>query len=168
MRTESMSKNIVNIISELAKNDGLIRLLANDIEKPLSKPSQIGLSSLVNPKNSESRILPFPFDVDATTEEGSFLRIYYNDGEFDESGVIAESKIHIDIICSRNLWLINDDNSNYSLIRPYEILSRIVSTIGRRSANPIIRLDIQGYQHLYINKKFDAIRLYCEYMSVET
>lgn len=165
MKMETMSKNVVNIMKQLSKSDGLSRLLVNNNDEPFKKPVPNGYK-LINPASPDAKILPYPFDVDATTADGSFIRVYYNDGEFNENEVIAESQLHIDIICAKNLWLINDGEN--SLIRPYEMMGRVIDLVGRRSINSTIRLTITGYQHLYINQKFDAIRLYCEYMTVET
>ena len=166
MRAESMSKNIINIMQQLSKNEGLVRLLANNISEPFSKPPSIKPKDLLNPKSQNSKILPLPFDMEATTDEGTFIRVYYNDGSLNENETISESQIHIDIICAKSLWLINDGNN--SLIRPYEIMSRVMDVLGRRSTNNTIKLNFKDYQHLYINSKFDAIRLYCEYMAIET
>ena len=163
MRTESMSKNIINVLTELSKNDGLLCLLLNNTKSPFSTTPKVQLSKLI----SDGKITPYPFDTEATIADGAFIRVYYNDGELDSAEVISESQIHIDIICARSLWLINGIDGQ-PLIRPYEMLSRVIDSVGSRSLNSSIRLDIKGYQHLYINSKFDAIRLYCEYMSVET
>lgn len=196
MKLESMSKNIVTIMKQLSINDGLARLLLYNIENPLDTgeydnlqdvkritgndisyyklnsnnkyylPSPDGSIKLINPTSKESKILPVPFDTEAVLEDGSFIRVYYNDGEFNENEVIAQSQLHIDIICARSLWLMH--NNVDSLIRPYEIMGRVIDLLGSRSLNKTIRLKFEGYQHLYINTKFDAIRLYCNYMSVET
>lgn len=165
IKMESMSKNIVDIMFQLIKNEGLVRLLVNNESSPLAKDVTIDKKKLINPSSVESKILPYPFDVEATISDGAFIRVYYNDGNFNDNEVIAESQIHIDIICARSLWLINDNDK--SLIRPYEIMGRVIDMIGKRSLNSTIKLKFEGYQHLYINTQFDAIRLYCNYMSVE-
>lgn len=165
MRMESMSRNIVDIMTELAKNDGLARLLVNNTTNPFSTPV-LDKNRLIIPNANESKIFPYPFDVDATVEDGSFIRVYYNNGDFNDNEVIAESQLHVDIIVAKSLWLINDGTR--SLIRPYEILSRVIDMIGLRSLNTTIKLKFDGYQHLYINSKFDCIRLYSNYMSIES
>ena len=160
----------------LAKNEMLARLLTHDVKYPydlsLPKPTVEGL---IKPDSSTAKIFPYPFDPDATTLDGSFIRVYYNDGDFNENEVIAESHIHIDIIVSKTLWLINNNpnpinqpNGGESLIRPYDIAGRVVDLVGRRSIGSTTKLRFQGYQHLYVNTKYDCIRLYAEYMSVET
>lgn len=167
MKMESMSKNIVNVMNELAKNQGLAMLLVNDYSDPFNaKYPAIDSRKLITPNASTSKIFPYPFDPEATTLDGSFIRVYYNEGEFNSNEVIAESQLNIDIIVSKSLWLINDDNR--SLIRPYEIMGRVMDTIGLRSNPNTIRLNFNGYQHLYVNTKFDCIRLYSDYFSVET
>lgn len=166
MKLETMSKNIVGVMMTLAKNEMLGRLLIHDINNPydlsLPKPD---VSNLVKPDSSTAKIFPYPFDPEATTHNGSFIRIYYNDGDFNSNETIAESQLHIDIIVSKDLWLIN--NGEESLIRPYDIAGRVVDLVGRRSINSTVKLKFTGYQHLYVNRKFDCIRLYAEYMSVE-
>lgn len=160
MKMELMSQNIVNMMYELTKNQGIARLVANDIINPFSVDISNPDSLIMN------RIHPVPFDIEATTLDGTFIRIYYNRGELNSVEVIAESQILVDVICSRNLWLIRDEVGR-SAIRPYEIMGRVVDMLGRNSLNNKIRLEFEGYQHLYINTKFDCIRLYAKYMSVE-
>jgi hypothetical protein len=94
-----------------------------------------------------------------------FLRVYYSDGNFINNEVIASSQINIDIVCAKELWLIDDGMK--SLVRPYAIMSRIKSMISKRSANPIIELNFERFQQLSVNDKFDAIRMFCRYKSVE-
>lgn len=160
-----MSKNVVKIMQELAKNEGLARLLVNNTENPFDTPVK-DKTCLIIPDGNKSKIFPYPFDPDATVVDGSFIRVYYNNGDFNENEVIAESQLHVDIIVAKSLWLINDGSN--SLIRPYEIAGRVLDMVGKRSLNSTIKLKFEGYQHLYINQKFDAIRLYANYMSVET
>ena len=167
MKLESLPKSVVDVISVLSKNEMLGRLLVHDVPNPynlkLEKPDP---KELMNPNSSKAKIFPYPFDPEAMELEGSFIRVYYNSGDFNENEVIAESKMNIDIIVSKNLWLINDGRQ--SLIRPYDIAGRIVDLVGTRSIGKVIKLKFEGYSHLYINTKYDCIRLYAEYMSVES
>lgn len=167
MKLESMSKNIVNIMFELTKNDGLAQLLVNNVDNPFDPNlPPVDKSKLIIPNDDSSKIYPYPFDPEATVEDGSFIRIYYNEGRFGSNEVIVQSVIHIDIIVAKSLWLINDGER--SLIRPYEIMGRIIDMLGSRSLNSTIKLKFEDWQHLSVNRKFDAIRLYSSYMSVET
>jgi hypothetical protein len=160
-----MSKNIVNIMLQLSYSDGLVKLLVNNVDNPFSSSLPvINNSQLINPDSIDARIFPYPFDPEAQIEDSSFIRVYYNNGEFDGE-IIAESQLHIDIIVAKSLWLIN--NEGRSLIRPYEIMGLVTDLLGTRSNNDTLKLKFTGWQHLAVNTKFDAIRLYSEYMSVE-
>lgn len=173
MKLHTMSKNIVNILNILAKRKELAKLLYFDVENPMMQPDDKlpKWNELIRPNGSDARIFPFPFDPDGSThEDGSFVRVYYNDGEFNSSESVAESTLIIDIIVSNNLWLINNVNAlnkKESLIRPYEIAGRIIEAVGRSSVPPNIRLNFTGYKHHYVNTQFQCIRLYADYMSVE-
>ena len=166
MKLESMSKNIVNIMFALARNPMLGKLIFHDVSNPYDSSLPFPkMEELIKPDSSTAKIHPFPFDPEATTLDGSFIRVYYNQGDFDSAEVISEAEIHIDIVCSKTLWLI--DNGEESLIRPYDIAGRVIDLVGKRSINSLVKLNFTGYQHLYVNTKFDCIRLYAKYMSVE-
>jgi len=165
-KLNNLSKNVVDVMVTLSQNEGLVRLLLNDIENPLSKDiSATQKRNVINPSSEYCRIFPYPFDPEATIEDTSFIRVYYNQGEFNENETIQEMNLHIDIVVAKSLWLINDGNN--SLIRPYEIMDRVVDLVGKRSINSLIKLKFDGWQHLAVNTKFDAIRLYSDYFSVE-
>lgn len=166
MKMETMSKNVVAVMQELSKNEGLARLLVNNDPNPFTKAITFDKSRLINPNAVECKIFPYPFETDATTVDNSFIRVYYNNGDFSDNEVIAESQLHIDIVVAKSLWLVNDGQR--SLLRPYEIMGRVIDLVGKRSNNNTIKLKFEGYQHLYVNPKFDAIRLYSNYMSIET
>lgn len=169
MKIDTMSKNIVRILQALSKNDGLVDLLINDVEDPFNatRPEGFENKDIVKFKSEFCRISPIPFSPQAQVSDMSFIRAYYNTGGLgrDNFDVITESQINIDIIVARNLWLINRNGE--PLIRPYEIMDIITDTIGKRSIDPIVKLDFTGFQHLAVNTQFDAIRLYADYYSVE-
>jgi hypothetical protein len=167
VKINTLSKNIVDVMVALSKNEGLARLLVNNADNPFdSSLPIIDKSKLINPKSESCRIYPYPFDPNATIEDSSFIRVYYNQGDFNENQVIQEMNLHVDIIVAKSLWLCNDGRN--SLIRPYEIMDRVIDMIGHRSGNPTIKVKFDGWQHLAVNTKFDAIRLYSDYFSVET
>lgn len=167
MKLESMSKSVVDVVSALAKNEMLGRILTHDVSNPydlsLEKPIA---KDLMNPNSSKAKIFPYPFDPEATELDGSFIRVYYNSGDFNENEVIAESKMNIDIIVSKTLWLINDGKK--SIVRPYDIAGRVIDLVGKRSIGNLPKLKFDGYSHLYVNTRYDCIRLYAEYMSIES
>jgi len=167
MKLESMSKNIVSILLTLANNEQFCRILALDVKNPynpaIPSPSK---EALLKSNGEQQRLFPYPFDLEATTLDGSFVRVYYNDFDFNSNEVISEARIHIDIVVSKSLWLIN--NGSESLIRAYDLAGRIVDLIGKRSIGNHRKFKVDGGSHLYINTKFDCIRLYIDYMSVES
>lgn len=167
VKINTLSKNVVDVIATLAKNDGLVKLLVHNVDNPFdSNLPAIDKSKIANPKSDLCRIYPYPFDPDAQIEDSSFIRVYYNQGEFNENEVIQDMDLFIDIIVAKSLWLINDGNK--SMIRPYEIMDRVVDLVGKRSLNNTIKLKFDGWQHLAVNTKFDAIRLYSKYWNIET
>jgi len=166
VKLDNLSKDIVQIMVELSKNDGLARLLTHNVENPFAQNLPvIDKTKLIKQDSELCKIRPYPFDVDAVVEDNSFIRVYFNNGDFNENEVIAETQLHVDIIVAKSLWLINDGTK--PLIRPYEIMSRVLDMIGKRAINSNIRYKFDGWQHLYVNTKFDAIRLYSETFSVE-
>lgn len=170
MILETMSTNIVETMKTLSRNPMLGKLLVHDVKNPYLESLLVpDPNSLINMSIDDPKISPFPFDEDGVnTLSGSFIRIYYNDGDFNDNQTIAESELHIDIICSKDVWLVNNDELKKSIIRPYDIAGRVVDLVGKRSVGKHPKLRFKGFQHLYISKKFHCIRLYADYMSVET
>lgn len=185
MKLQSMSTQLLNLLLEMVRVDangkpihqGLLKLLYSNDTSPYKADEVTSdiANEMINPTSPNIKIYPYPFDLDATTTDGSFIRMYYNSGAFNENEVILESKIVIDVVVARSLWLINSDDGKISqgdvksLIRPYEIMGQIIDTLGRDSFNFLtIDMTFSNFQHLYVNDKFDCIRLYANYMSVET
>lgn len=185
MKLESMSTQLLNILFELVRTDGsgkpihqgLLKLLNSNDSSPYKSDDVTSdiANMMINPTSNDMKIFPYPFDLDATMKESSFIRIYYNSGAFNDNEVILESKIIVDVVVARGLWLINNDDGKISqgdvksLIRPYEIMSQLVSILGRSGFNFLtLDMSFNNFQHLYVNDKFDCIRLYANYMSVET
>lgn len=163
MRFDSLSKNVVNVMKTLSNNQGLLQLLVNDVDNPFDPNLPvINPANVINPKHQLCRIKPYPFDVEATETNGSFIRVYYNYGDLDESEVISETTLHIDIVVAKELWLIKGE-----MIRPYEIMARVIDMVGKRAVGNGIKLKMSGFQHLAVNTKFDAVRITSEYMTVE-
>lgn len=168
MKINVMSKNIVNIMESLSNNGSIVRLLLIDKPNPYEAEMPAGFTNntqIVNQNSEFCRISPTPFNPNAEEEDKTFIRVYYNQGEFD-SELVSESSLHIDIIVAKSLWLIKGIDGKES-IRPYDIIDNVMDTIGRRAGNPLISVNFTGYQHLAVNTKFDAIRLYADYFKPE-
>lgn len=157
-----MSNNIVEIMSALARNKGIRHLLFIDDSQPFHEKHEGDVPTrdeILSPNSEKMRIRPVSFNTDATTEDRTEIRVYYNIGRVDGSGKQIDANIHIDVVCAKDLWLISGVN-NKSLIRPYEIMSRIADEIGAKNRNGIKIGTISQFQMLSVNEQFDAIRMY--------
>lgn len=172
MKINVMSSNVINIMESLSHNENLINLLIidkNEAEFHGTKDRPEGFRNnkqIIKQNDEFCRILPVPFNPEAEEVDKSMIRVYYNQGEFD-SELISESTLHIDIIVAKNLWLIYDESIGKGLIRPYAILEAVMDCVGRKSGNPLVSVNFTGWQHLAVNTKFDAIRLYADYFKPE-
>lgn len=172
MKISVMSSNIINIMESLSNNEHLINLLIIDKNEAKfhgtkDRPKGFRNNRQIIKQNDEfCRILPIPFNPEAEVVDKSMIRVYYNQGEFD-SEIISESTLHVDIIVAKKLWLIYDSSIEKGLIRPYAIMEAIIDTVGRKSGNPLVTVNFTGYQHLAVNTRFDAIRLYADYFKPE-
>lgn len=172
MKINTMSSNIINIMESLSYNNSLVNLLIIDkneanFHSKVDRPKGFNDNSqIINQSDKFCRITPTPFNPNAEVENKSMIRIYYNQGEFD-SEIISESTLHVDIIVAKKLWLIYDSSIKKGFIRPYAIMEAVIDTVGRKSGNPLVTVNFTGYQHLAVNTKFDAIRLYADYFKPE-
>ena len=155
VKLEYMSDVVVEIIKRLSSNEGLARLLINNTDNPLEQTvTDEQKKQLFTFNSDESKIYPFPFNPVAETEDGSFIRVYYNYGEFNENEVIVELDLYVDIVVAKSLWLMN--NRGKSLIRPYEIAGRVIELIGRRGVGGRNNIGVRAksIKHLEVNNKF--------------
>lgn len=167
MKLEYLSRNVTDVMSSLARNEALVQLLVNNDDTPYHAiPADYKMGDIAKPKKAGCKIFPFPFDPNAQTKDGSFIRVYYNIGFLNSNETIADLKMHIDIIVAKNLWLIS--NGDKALIRPYEIMSRVIDMVGKNNAGSLITLKFDDFRHFPVNNKFESIRLYASYMSVQT
>lgn len=158
-----MSNNIVDVMEALARNKGIRALLYINEDTPFSSEFDSRIPSyqeMISPVSEKRRISPVSFDMEAQQEDRSEIRVYYNVGRFDASGKYVDYNMHIDIICAKNLWMIKDPVKGKSLIRPYEIMSRIFDSIGQQNINQINIGRPTNFQMLSVNENFDAIRIY--------
>lgn len=158
-----MSNNIVDVMQAIAGNQGIRALLYVNDSQPLHPKHKDDIPKpfeIIAPDHDKRRISPVSFDMNAQVEDRSEIRVYYNVGRFDSSGKHVDYNMHIDIICAKNLWMISDPILNRSLIRPYEIMSRIFDEVGKQNrANLKIGRPTQ-FQMLSVNERFDALRIY--------
>lgn len=156
-----MSNNVVEIMSAIARNKGIRRLLYLNQSDPFNPryDNRVPDVSEILTHSRYKRISPVSFNTDATIEDRTEIRVYYNIGRIDSSGKQIDANIHIDIICAKDLWLI-EDVLKRSKIRPYEILSRISDEIGAQNNSGVKIGRMSQFQMLSVNEQFDAIRVY--------
>lgn len=157
-----MSNNVVDLMNAIAKNKGIRRLLYINESDPFNSRHDEDIPTrdeILSTRSEYGRIKPVSFNTDATIEDRSEVRVYYNIGRVDSSGKQVDANIHIDIICAKDLWLI-ENAIGRSKIRPYEILSRISDEIGAQNKNSLSLGTMSQFQMLSVNEQFDAIRVY--------
>lgn len=171
---DRMSSNVVAIMNALSQNETIFKLLYfhdlrpmnHELENPQTeidkKAKEVFIDGLIkNLKSEHNRISPLPFNPEATTEEKVFIRVYYNQGDITGGQLVNNSQINIDIICAKNLWLIEDNIRQLGLIRPYAIMSRVIEEVGTRNDFNEIKVgNCTGFQHLTVNAQFECIRLF--------
>lgn len=160
---DQLSNNVVDVMKAIARNKGIRHLLSLDSDDPFNPGEEDVIpsaSDIVSPSFTGRKILPVSFDTKATTDAKTEIRVYYNVGRIDGSGKKIDANMHIDIICAKSLWQIQDKNGSRSLIRPYEIMSRIADEIGADNRNGINLGRISQFQMLSVNEQFDSIRMY--------
>lgn len=172
MKIQTLSTNVIDIMQSLSNHERLANLLVIDkdegnfAEKSDRPKGFVDNSQLFRQNDKFCRISPTPFNPNAEESDKSMIRVYYNQAEFDAE-IISESTLHIDIIVAKNLWLAYDTFTNSSIVRPYAMIDAIMDSVGRRSLNPLVSVKFTGWQHLAVNTRFDAIRLYADYFRPE-
>lgn len=159
----SMSHNVVDIMQALAQNAGIRTLLYVDDSMPFHPKHSKDVPTpeeILSPKSDKRRIYPVSFNMNAQLADRTDIRVYYNVGRFDSSGKHVDYNMHIDIICAKELWLITDHVKKKSLIRPYEIMSRIIDSTGKHNYNGLNLGKPVQFQMLSVNERFDALRIY--------
>lgn len=165
----NMSNNVVDVMIALAENKGIRALLYIDDSNPLHNLHDERIPSakeILSPESDKRRISPVSFNTEAQINDRTEIRVYYNIGRFSSEGKHVDYNMHIDIICAKSLWLINHPVKSRSLIRPYEIMSRIFDSVGKKNLNDLnIGRPVQ-FQMLSVNERFDSIRIYYNTMDV--
>jgi hypothetical protein len=152
VKLELLSDNLITIITTLLENGNLVKYISNDVTNPLeSDAPQDTFGALMF-----SRVFPTPYNPEVTDQDYTQIRTYYSDVALEDT-VIEGALINIDIICSRNLWLINVNGK--PKVRPYEMAMEIVNTFNKKSVGTVGKLIIDGFHHVYVNDKFDGIQI---------
>lgn len=156
MKLEYLSSNLINILLEILQHQDICKYIHYNQSNPLQQ-SDLSLPAvflLKNDDETKKRVFPYPFNPSITIEDQTQLRIYYPSLEFKNGQVVEDGMVLFDIICSKNLWLIDG-----GLIRPYEIMKLIVNNFHDKSIDTVGKLQFKRFNHIFVNDKFDCLRL---------
>lgn len=148
-----LSDNLVTIMNEIINVQNIAKYLTHNKPNPLAEPNlKLPAKDLVL-----NKVYPFPFDPVAATTDSTQLRIYYPKCDFEVDSVVGQVTVYLDVVTAKSLWLINDGTK--SQIRPYMIIKEIMQKFNNNSIGTIGQLHFEGFVHVNVNDKFDAIRL---------
>lgn len=158
LKLELLSPNLVLIIDEILNNQNICKYLYYNTKNPL------GESNLTLPANSLKLTKVYPCRINtAITDECTQLRIYYPGAKLNAVGATEDIWVSFDILCHINLWLINDGTN--SLIRPYEIMKELTNLFDQ-SLSTVGKLVFKEFNQIFVNDKFDCIRLMAKMMTI--
>lgn len=149
VKFELLSQNLLIILSELKKNSTFVKYVFYNDDKPLLNPVVQNPSVL----SDSGLLLPSPFNT--TTTDCTQVRVYYLDIDIEKN--VDDCVLIFDVIVAKNLWLINNGKP---AVRPYAIAEEIMKTFQGKSIQTIGTLDFQRMKHMWVDEKFDAVRLY--------
>lgn len=154
-----LSSNLVILLEEILKNQNICKLLYYQDSNPYNKPDIDSKSLMFN------HIFPFPFDVEAQHKENVQLRVYFSEIRFGKHQKLEFSVLNFDIICSKSkeVWLFNDGEPK---IRPYELLSELMSHLSERSIETLGVIRFLKSFPIYVNNDFHGIRLTADVMTI--
>lgn len=180
LTVDRMSSNVILVMDALARNESIFKLLyfkdsspfKHDIQNPILqedvKARNVFVNGDIKKINSvNNKITPLPFNPEAQENDEVFIRIYYNQGSIGSNEIIHSAQMHIDIICAKSLWLVDDDARKIPLVRPYALMSRVMELVGNKNDNNEVKVgNFVGFQHLSVNNKFECIRMYYNTMQL--
>lgn len=128
-KLEYLSINLQTIIMEIMNNSNIMNLL-----------------------ESESPLLPYPFNTKTTDTTSCEIRVYYPSLDFNNEH-IQEVTVLFDIICSKSLWT-KDGN-----IRPYEIMRHLINSFLNKTIFEVGKLRFNGMRHVTVNDSYEGLRI---------
>ncbi len=148
-----LSDNLTIILGDIINNQNIVKYISYDVSNPLSQADLLlPASDLIL-----NRVYPFPCDPVALVNDSTEIRVYYPKCDFQADSVLGSVEVYIDIVVAKTLWLIN--NGVKSQVRPYMIIKEIMKQFNNVSSGTVGQLHFDGFVHVNVNTKFDAIRL---------
>lgn len=130
MHLEYISTNLETIMLEIVGNDEIMNLL-----------------------ESNTPVLPHPFNTQTTETTSCEIRVYYPEIVFQGAEIIQNTKVLFDIVCNKSLWKLNGK------IRPYEIARLLVNQFYDKELFEVGKITFQRMNHVTVNDAYDCIRL---------
>lgn len=167
-KLDNLSKSVIVLMNKISKNRDIMQLLLKNSDTPFREPAtDEEIKQAKNPLDVvHGKILPFPFSPTASTKEQTTIRVFFPTGTLDSSSVWSNSDVVIDIVVARGLWLIKNERNEYE-VRPYRIMSELVTDLSNEVIHPMGLLKVSGFEHLSVNQEFDALRLFINFDSIE-
>jgi predicted methyltransferase len=152
LKLEKLDENLITMIDKVLENQSLCKYIFHDVDDPLAEADIPDTNVILF-----NRIFPYPFDPGIASDDQTQLRIYYPEGQFNETAV-EEIEVYFDIVVAKeSLWLIN--RAGKKQIRPVRIMAEIVNMFNKKSIETIGQLEFSGFSHRYVNEKFDAYQV---------
>lgn len=160
VKLELLSDNLTIILNELLNSQEVAKYLTYPYGNAIERPNVTLPAKSLMMKN----VFPYPFNPKIQTEDCSQIRVYYPDGEIDDSEAWLDTDVFFDIVVAKTLWLVSD--SEREAIRPYEILRYLIEHFKDRSIGTVGKLKFSRFVHLNVNENFDAIRIGARMLTV--
>lgn len=158
MKFDYMAQNLQIAITEIMKDDELVKLLSNNSKKPLED------SFILNKDILNINIFAEPYSLDVPVAEKVELRLFYPNGMFDSSNSLAVSDLYFQIIYHKNLDRILIDNK--PTLRSFEIMQRIIHIFEKKSFYTLSNVLFKAYEYSQIDKDYGMYTLISEVMTV--
>jgi len=158
-KLEYLSENIILILQQIMNQQDLCKLIYYNDKNPLSQLDlDLPASGLLLTK-----IFPYPADDEVVIEEGTQLRVWVPGGVF-KGADISINDIYLDIVITKNLFLINDGKPQ---LRPYMIMKELIKAFDGISIDTVGRLNFNRFFHLItIGSNYNTFRIRAEMMMV--
>ena len=149
-----MGENLFRIVSKIASNQTICRLLKYLDEEPLEKtedkPDIDGLSLL------NSHLIIVPKIPEPDPEERAFIIVVFD--KFIVNGDNPDFKlstIRFDIVCPFNEWIVNGDN-----LRPYLLMQEVDNLFNQAKLSGIGNLQFLRCEPLVLSPQMGGYTMY--------
>lgn len=159
MKFALLSTNTMTLIDEALKNNTLLKLIDNNSTDPLNEKEVVNKGGLVMKK-----IIPAPFNGQVPELEETNLRIFFPDGRLQNRAVL-DTVVTFQIVLHNDLWNIYNGCGKRAM-RPYEIMSEIVSIFEDRTIEKLGVIHFKRFSYHSIDKDYGLYNLEAEMTTI--